>query len=68
MSLTLATILGLDQSTALLLITVIATAATAGAMLAVVFFAWAPYLSRDWATEFGALRRRDETASERPSD
>lgn len=62
-----ATLLGIDYSLALLLIGVVATLATAAAMVAVVYFAWAPYLSAARAEEFG-VSRRSEPIEESASD
>lgn len=43
----------ISYETAILLTVILAAIGTFGAMLAIVFFAWAPHLSLEWATEFG---------------
>lgn len=53
MSAALATVLGLPYDTVLLLITVIATIGTFGAMFVIVFLAWAPHYSGAWAKQLG---------------
>lgn len=55
-----ATAFGLPYDTVLLVTTLVAAAATAVAMLAIVFFAWAPYVSGDWATQFGVVIGEDD--------
>lgn len=49
--------LGIDPDLALTVTVIVATAWTAVAMLAVVFFAWAPHVSEKWRTEFGVGRK-----------
>ena len=65
MSAALATVMGLPYDTVLLLITVIATIGTFGAMFAIVFLAWAPHYSGAWATQLGVGfgKTEDDTAS-----
>ncbi len=46
--------LGIDPALVLTATVVLATLLTTLAMLAVVFFAWAPFLSEGWRTQFGA--------------
>ena len=53
MSVTLATFLGVDYDTILLLTVAIAAIWTAFAMLVIVFFAWAPFVSKKWRSQFG---------------
>lgn len=54
MSITIAALFGIDYDTLIMLSVVIAVVWTAFAMIAVVFFAWAPYVSEAWRVEFGA--------------
>lgn len=46
--------LGIDADLALTVTVIVATVWTAFAMLAVVFFAWAPHFSEKWRTQLGA--------------
>lgn len=63
-----ATFFGLDAGIVLLITTVLATLALGLAISAIVFFAWAPSVSTEWAGEFGTQKPRRESAQERPSD
>ncbi len=67
MSIAILTLFGLDHNSVLVLTTVLATLATTAAMLAVVAFAWAPYVSPRLAQEFG-VGRSVERIDEQPSD
>ena len=57
------TFLGLDYGVALLIVTVIASIGTFGAMVMMVFFAWAPHLSERWGMEFGASSKNTTSPS-----
>lgn len=63
-----ATFFGVDAGIVLLITTSIATLALGLAISAIVFFAWAPYVSTEWAGEFGAEEPRHETGQEQPAD
>lgn len=58
MSVTLATFLGMDYDLVLLITVALAALWTFLAMVAVVFFAWAPYVSERWRTQFGVDAER----------
>lgn len=53
MAVTVATFLGVDYETVLLLTVAIAALWTFLAMVAITFFAWAPFVSDKWRTQFG---------------
>lgn len=58
---------GFDGEVALLITVVIAALWLTLAMIAVVFFAWAPHVSEGWQTQFGTGLKTadsDETQSE----
>lgn len=64
---TLATVFGVDASIVLLITTLLATISLTAIVLAILTFAWAPYLSNGFATEFGA-QQPHSSADEQPSD
>lgn len=63
MSALLATFLGVDADLVMLATVLLAAVATTIGMLAVCFFAWAPYVSTSWAAQFGVgdIEQRAET-------
>lgn len=61
----LGSVFGLPYQTSILVTTIVAALAMTLAMIAVVFFAWAPYLSRSWGREFGSdTSFREEDAAD----
>lgn len=59
--------LGIDPDLVLTATVAAAALITALAMLAIVFFAWAPYVSERWRSQFG-VGREAVTADESPAD
>lgn len=65
MSVLVASVFGLPYETTLLVTGVVAALALTVAMLVILFFAWSPYVSTDWSTQFDSGRDR---TNQEPAD
>lgn len=61
-------VFGLPYETVMLITTIIATLWTTIAVLGIIFFAWAPYISGSWATQFGVGFGSDEDDRQATAD